>query len=298
MLTGIKKTVTPVDTSPQEVREVEALGVTFEFYDGLDGRAFLNALGTKRITSISNVLVDPNLFEETTVIREALGLTFEFYNGLDGRAFSNALGKRLEVTVPDTSGPPTNFGNASSNTTNETQITATVIAQQLADDSTRQRQRTIDVPFAISEAQLMAYGDRFNQILTGRSLGWQFGGAITDPSLSADFKPFNQVSVQDEDLLYYLKLDAIQYGLNGAEAWCIWHGIEVGTAAVSSPTDISKPVTITVGIFVFSASIAPYVEYESIGVEAIAVELNINIRLPDAIAINPFTTTISPYMEI
>jgi hypothetical protein len=149
----------------------------------------------------------------------------------------------------DTSGPPTNFGDASTNTTEEVQLKAEIFAQQLAADPYRPRQRTIDVPYTVDQSQLVDYGSRFNRILSGRAYGQQFGGAITDTALSSAFKPFADVAVTDADLIYYLKLDCIKWGLNGTEAWLVFNGIEVGTAPASTPTVISRPVAITLGNF-------------------------------------------------
>ena len=127
----------------------------------------------------------------------------------------------------DTSGPPTNFGNASTNTTEETQLKAEVFAQQLANDPYRPRQRTIDLPYTVEQAQLVDYGARFNRILSGRANGQQFAGVITNTALSSSFKPFAEVSVADTDgITYYLKLDCIKWGLNGTEAWLVFNGIE------------------------------------------------------------------------
>ena len=148
----------------------------------------------------------------------------------------------------DTSGPPTNIGGGevSENTLKEEQIKAEVFAAQLAADG-RERQRTIAVPFATSISQLVAYGDLYNKFLTGRAFGWRFGGAITNAALT--FQPFQTVTVTDDTRLYLFKLDALQFAISQTEALCFWHGIEVGTALVSAPTDISKPLEITLGRF-------------------------------------------------
>ena len=149
-------------------------------------------------------------------------------------------------TTPDTSGPPTNIGEVSENTLKEEQIKAEVFASQIAADG-RERQRTIAVPYATSISQLALYGSQYNAFLTGRAFGWRFGGAITDTALT--FQPFQTVTVADGDRLYYLKLDALQFAISQTEALCFWHGIEVGTALVSAPTDISKPLEIVLGNF-------------------------------------------------
>ena len=145
-----------------------------------------------------------------------------------GDTFPAALfGAKNLTDDKDTSGPPTNFGNASTNTTEETQLKAEVFAQQLANDPYRPRQRTIDLPYTVEQAQLVDYGARFNRILSGRANGQQFAGVITNTALSSSFKPFAEVSVADTDgITYYLKLDCIKWGLNGTEAWLVFNGIE------------------------------------------------------------------------
>ena len=154
-------------------------------------------------------------------------MTYKKFDGLDGRNFNNNLSEKSRITTPDTSGPPTNFGNASTNTTEETQLKAEVFAQQLANDPYRPRQRTIDLPYTVEQAQLVDYGARFNRILSGRANGQQFAGVITNTALSSSFKPFAEVSVADTDgITYYLKLDCIKWGLNGTEAWLVFNGIE------------------------------------------------------------------------
>jgi hypothetical protein len=150
----------------------------------------------------------------------------------------------------DTTGAPTSFGDASTNTISEENLVVEVFAIQLAEDPFRQRQRTIDVPYSVSREQLSAYGDRFNRLLTGRSLGFQFGGALTDIALDSTFKPFAQVSVQEGDVIYYPKIDAIQYALNLTECYVLWNGIVVGSAPTVDPEDITRPVTIPFGFFV------------------------------------------------
>ena len=147
----------------------------------------------------------------------------------------------------DTTGAPTSFGDASTNTIGEENLVVETYAQQLAEDPFRPRQRTIDVPYAISKPQLADYGDRFNKLLTGRSLGFQFGGAISDIALGSTFKPFAQVAVQEDDVIYYPKIDAIQYALNLTECYVLWNGIIVGSAPTSDPEDITRPVNIPFG---------------------------------------------------
>jgi hypothetical protein len=147
----------------------------------------------------------------------------------------------------DTIGPPTNIGDISKNKITEETIKTEIFAAQLATSGGRRRQRTINLPFAIEVPQLIRFGYLFNAFLTGRSLGWQFGGVITDISLS--FAPFVQVSVIDRTIVYYLKIDAIQYAINLTSAYIIWNGIEVGVANIAAPEEISRPVTITLGVF-------------------------------------------------
>ncbi len=149
----------------------------------------------------------------------------------------------------DTIGPPTGIGETSTNTVREEQLVATVYAVQLAADPYRERQRTIDVPYAVSTNQLSAYGNRYNRLLTGRSLGFQFAGAITDAALSSSFKPFATVTVQHGDLLYYCKLDAIHYAINLTEAYVLWNAIVIATAPTSSPSTVTYPVATPLALF-------------------------------------------------
>lgn len=147
----------------------------------------------------------------------------------------------------DTTGAPTSFGDSSTNLITEENLVVEVLAQQLAADPFRERQRTINVPYAMSKEQLSAYGDRFNKLLTGRSLGFQFGGALTDIALGSTFVPFAPVSVQESDLIYFLRIDAMQYALNQTECYVLWNGIVSGTAATATPTVITRPVSIPLG---------------------------------------------------
>ena len=163
---------------------------------------------------------------KTTQTQQPAGVLFK------GTPFGDLNPRTLVISTnltddKDTSGPPTNFGNASTNTTEETQLKAEVFAQQLANDPYRPRQRTIDLPYTVEQAQLVDYGARFNRILSGRANGQQFAGVITNTALSSSFKPFAEVSVADTDgITYYLKLDCIKWGLNGTEAWLVFNGIE------------------------------------------------------------------------
>jgi hypothetical protein len=148
----------------------------------------------------------------------------------------------------DTSGPPTSFGNASLNTITEENLTAIVFAVQLATDPFREREKSIDVPYAMTLGQISGYGDRFNKLLTGRSLGYQFSGALTDIAMGSTFYPFAPVAVQEGALLYYARLDAIQYALNQTECYVLWNGIITGTAPTSAPTTITRPIAIPFGV--------------------------------------------------
>ena len=229
------------------VLEEEALAKSYEKLNGLDGRSFDTRLGQLRKTTTSWAKVSEGLWDKTVLIEEALAKSYEKFNGMDGRSFDTRLDIFESNTTPDTSGPPTNIGGeVSENTLKEEQIKAEVFAAQLASDG-RERQRTIAVPFATSISQLVSYGDLYNKFLTGRAFGWRFGGAITDTALT--FEPFQTVTVADDTRLYVFKLDALQYAISQTEALCFWHGIEVGTALVSAPTDISKPLEITLGRF-------------------------------------------------
>ena len=188
----------------------------------------------------------------------------------------------------DTIGPPTNIGETSENTISEENLTVTVYAQQLAEDPFRERQRTINVPYAMSRQQLTAYGDRFNKLLTGRSLGFQFGGALTDIALGSTFKPFAQVAVREGTTIYYPKLDAIQYALNLTECFILWNGIIVASAPATDPEDITRPVNIPFGLFVITHELTGSVINDAILLSDISHELtgriwNVQV-LPDRIA--------------
>jgi hypothetical protein len=245
IVTGTVKEIIPVDTAPSEVIDTQPAGVLFK------GTTFGDQNPTALFTAkrtITTSEISSTFFEKTIETREPAGVLFK----------GTALGDQNPTVLftaanfsddKDTSGPPTNFGDASTNTTEEVQLKAEIFAQQLAADPYRPRQRTIDVPYTVDQSQLVDYGSRFNRILSGRAYGQQFGGAITDTALSSAFKPFADVAVTDADLIYYLKLDCIKWGLNGTEAWLVFNGIEVGTAPASTPTVISRPVAITLGNF-------------------------------------------------
>jgi hypothetical protein len=153
----------------------------------------------------------------------------------------NLITSKSFTDPKDTTGAPTGIGDIAENNITEEQLTATVFAALLAPDTNRERQRTVTVPYAVSNTQLTEYGDRFNKFLSGRSLGWQFAGAI------AAINPFSQIAVTHKNLIYYLKADAIQYAINLTQAYVLFNGIECGTAATSSPSDISRPVTVSFG---------------------------------------------------
>lgn len=188
----------------------------------------------------------------------------------------------------DTTGAPTSFGDASTNKIGEENLVVTVFAQQLAEDPFRQRQRTIDVPYAVSREQLTAYGDRFNRLLTGRTLGFTFGGALTDIALGSTFKPFAQVAVQEGDVIYYPKIDAIQYALNLTECYVLWNGIVVGSAPTIDPEDITRPVNVPLGLASLEHELTGRILNEAIILGDISHELtgrvwNVQV-LPDRIA--------------
>ena len=205
-----------------EYREVSAYGVLFPDQQPTNPQTFPVLF---RITTIEWTKIKDGLWSKRTVIDESYGVTYPDQNPSNPQTF---LARKSDITEPDTSGPPTNFGDQSTNTTEEVQLKTEVFAQQLADDPYRPRQRTIDLPYTVEQAQLQDYGARFNRILSGRANGQQFGGAITDTALSSSFKPFAEVSVADTDgVTYHLKLDCIKWGLNGTEAWLVFNGIEV-----------------------------------------------------------------------
>ncbi len=171
------------------------------------------------------------------------------------------------VNNRDTNGPPTDIGETSLNTISEENLTVTVYAQQLAEDPFRERQRTVNVPYVMSSEQLSAYGDRFNKLLTGRSLGFQFGGELTDITLSSDFKPFAQVAVQEGDVIYYPKIDAIQYALNLTECYVLWNGIIVGSAPIANPDDIARPMNVPFGRAIANLSMTGSVLNDAIRIQ-------------------------------
>ena len=224
IVTGTVKTIVPVDTSPSEIVDIQPAGVLFK--GTALGDTFPTTLYVAEKTTYTWLNTGSQKWTKTTQIEQPAGVLFK------GTALGDTFATTLYVATnltdnKDTSGPPTNFGNASTNTTEETQLKAEVFAQQLANDPYRPRQRTIDLPYTVEQAQLVDYGARFNRILSGRANGQQFGGAITNTALSSSFKPFAEVSVADTDgITYYLKLDCIKWGLNGTEAWLVFNGIE------------------------------------------------------------------------
>jgi hypothetical protein len=248
--------------------EIEALAKSFPDFYG-QSASFSNALATARITTKEWELVRDGLWDLTTTIDEALGLSYPDVFGAPP-SFSNSLARLSSITTPDTIGPPTNIGDISLNTITEEQLTAQVFASQLAADSNRERQRTINLPYATSVPQLVAFGDLYNKFLSGRALGWQFGGAITNDSLT--FAPFSQVAVTDGSTLYYLKIDAIQYAINQTSAYVLFNGIECGVANVATPSDISRPVTITLGSPRVSTVSSAIALFNEIRVAAISTE--------------------------
>jgi hypothetical protein len=212
----------------------------------IDFVSITDLIPSKR-TTIDWVKTGDKLWTKTTSVLDAQCRVSSFPAF---QSLTNLIPASSFTDDKDTTGAPTSFGDASSNTISEENLVVEVFAQQLAEDPFRQRQRTIDVPYSVSKEQLSAYGDRFNRLLTGRSLGFQFGGALTDIALGSTFKPFAQVSVQEGDVIYYPKIDAIQYALNLTECYVLWNGIIVGSAPTSDPEDITRPVTIPFGFFV------------------------------------------------
>jgi len=229
--------------------EYEALAKTYEIYrEPAVGRTFSNALAPLRKTVTEWAKIRDGLWDKTTTVSEALAYTYpKIYNGISPSiVFSNALDELSSITEPDTSGPPTNFGDIGNNVTSDRQISVIVNAQQLAEDPYRPRERTINLEFANTQAQLTAYGENFNRFLTGRSQGKQFVGAIPT---SSDFVPFKQVAITDPfvGLVYYLKIDSIQYAINLTEAIAAFNGILCATAPTSAPSEVVRPVEITLG---------------------------------------------------
>ncbi len=251
------------------VNEFEALAKSYERWNGLEGRDFNNGIAPLRRTETEWVKVKDGLWNKTTIIYEALAKSYEFLNGLEGRSFNNALAKKSSITEPDTTGAPTSFGDIGSNTTTDRQISAIVKAQQLAEDPFRPRERTINLEFANTQPQLTAYGESFNKFLTGRSQGKQFVGAVP---VSADFVPFKQVAVTDPfvGLVYYLKIDSIQYAINQTEAIAAFNGILCGTAPAATPTVITRPVEIV------------------LSVEPFLIDFSGLITAPDYLPVEPF----------
>ena len=230
----------------QSIREVQPAGVLFP--DNDLGQLNPTNLYTSKLETQSWVSTGNQKWTKTIEVLEPAGVLFPD-NDLGQLNPKLLVTSKLFTDDKDTIGPPTNIGGGevSENTIKEEQIKAEVFAAQLAADEGRERQRTIAVPFATSIPQLAMYGALYNKFLTGRAFGWRFGGAITDTALT--FEPFQTVTVADDTRLYLFKLDALQFAISQTEALCFWHGIEVGTALVSAPTDISKPLEITLGRF-------------------------------------------------
>ena len=232
--------------SSLEIQEIQAAGVLFP--DNPLGQSNPTNLYTSKLETQSWVSTGDQKWTKNIKVVEPAGVLFPD-NPLGQSNPTNLYTSSTFTDDKDTSGPPTNIGGGevSENTIKEEQIKAEVFASQIAADEGRERQRTIAVPYATSISQLALYGSQYNAFLTGRAFGWRFGGAITDTALT--FQPFQTVTVADGDRLYYLKLDALQFAISQTEALCFWHGIEVGTALVSAPTDISKPLEIVLGNF-------------------------------------------------
>jgi hypothetical protein len=205
---------------------------------------FVNLVPSKRSTYTWTKTGD-KIWTKSTSVLESLN-----------RVSNAAVHEGIVTLVPsstfaddkDTIGPPTSFGDASLNTITEENLTATVFAVQLATDPFREREKSIDVPYAMTLGQLSSYGDRFNKLLTGRSLGYQFSGALTDIAMGSTFYPFAPVAVQEGALLYYARLDAVEYALNQTECYVLWNGIITGTAPTSAPTTITRPIAIPFGV--------------------------------------------------
>jgi hypothetical protein len=186
----------------------------------------------------------------------------------------------------DTSGAPTSIGDIGSNTTSDRQISVTVKAQQLAEDPYRPRERTINLEYANTEAQLTAYGENFNRFLTGRSQGKQFGGAIPT---STDFVPFNQVAVTDPSmgLVYYLKIDSIQYVVNQTEAVAVFNGILCGSAPVATPTEVTRPVEIVLGVSPFLIQGSAFITVpDYLPVSPFLIDGSASITVPDYLSLS------------
>ena len=249
--------------------EYEALSTSYEYWNGLDGRQFNPNLILLRVTQTEWVRVRDGLWDKTTTIYEALAKSYEYWNGLEGRQFNPNISLKSSITEPDTTGAPTNLGDIGNNTTSDRQISVTVKAQQLAEDPYRPRERTINLEYANTEAQLTAYGENFNRFLTGRSQGKQFVGAIPTTS---DFVPFNQVAVTDPffGLVYYLRIDSIQYAINQTEAIAAFNGILCGSAPVATPTEVTRPVEIVL-------SVSPFL-----------IDGSASITVPDYLPVSPF----------
>lgn len=140
------------------------------------------------------------------------------------------------VDDADTIGAPQNIGFNQFGLQEE-QLTSEVFAAQPATATTRERQKTISVPFATTQAQLTAYGQIFNRFLNGRAFGWRFATRLNTTLL-----PFNLVAVNDGTTGYLLYTDAMQWAISQTEALLVFNGIEDGVYATATPEDITRPV--------------------------------------------------------
>ena len=153
------------------------------------------------------------------------------------------LALSTQKTTEGESSPPTDQP-VSDFDLKEEQISSTVFASQLAPSDGRQRQRTIALPFASAVAQLTAYGQLFNKVLTGRAFGWRFA-----TRLNTSLLPMQLITIVDGTKGYLFRMDALQWAMTLTEAHLVFNAIESGVFNTATPSDISYPVTITMGEF-------------------------------------------------
>jgi hypothetical protein len=264
----------------QKTDEIQPAGVLFP--DILLGQQNPTALFFAKREEISWRSIKDGLWERTYKLLQPAGVLFPDIPLGQQNPTILVIAKSF-VDDKDTSGPPTNVGDISDNTTADRQIKAEVYATQLAADPYRPRQRTIDVPYAVSVAQLSNYGSLINRMLTGRAFGWQFGGV-----LDIGLLPFQQVAVTFEGLIYYLRVDALQYAINGTEAYLLWNGIEVGTAAALTPNGVIFPLQIPLGNIAIFADSNIFAITESLGMINILAESIVYGITPNPILVNIF----------
>ena len=316
IITGVKKTLSVVNTSPNVVIEEQPLSVAFPDTVGIQPILIISkkttvnkekTLNTSSVTEVieqplSVVLPDTVGIQTVLIISKKTNTLTTFANGLINQIIET-IEEPLSVVLPDTVGiqtvliiskktvkkwkkigdqkyreefveeqplskllpktvgiqtvlivslqkttegegaPPTDQP-ISDFDLKEEQISSEVYASQLAPSDGRQRQRTISLPFASDVAQLTAYGQLFNKVLTGRAFGWRFA-----TRLNTSLLPMQLITIVDGTRGYLFRTDALQWAMTLTEAHLVFNCIEVGVFNTATPSDISYPVTITMGEF-------------------------------------------------